>query len=86
MQISIRIIYRSDSRLMQKASFPVNIKLFKEDPAKEAARLAYEWWKQIKKKMSYRAEIESVVYNEEIDITELVRQMENQIPGGNLPF
>lgn len=86
MEISIRVIYQSDSRLMQKASFSINIKNFKDDPDKEAARVAYEWWKQIKSDMSYRAKIVNVVYNEDIDITDRVMQLENQIPGDNLPF
>lgn len=75
MNILIKINYKSDSdsKLLQKASFPVNTYKFKQDPNKEAARVAYEWWKFVKREMSYRVRITEVTYNEGNDITELVR-------------
>lgn len=70
---------------MQKASFPVNAKYFKEDSDQEATRVAFKWWKQIQRVMSYRARIETVTYNGENNITELVKQLdEDQIQ--DLPF
>jgi hypothetical protein len=47
MNITIEIMYTSDydSKLMQKGSFPVNNFHFKQKPEKEAARVAFEWWK-----------------------------------------
>lgn len=87
MQISIRIIYKGNARIMQKGIFPVNSYHFKQDPDQEAARIAHEWWKKIKKEMSYRAKIESVTYNEEIDITALVKKLDNiPLSGLDLPF
>jgi hypothetical protein len=67
MQITIRIIYKGySSRLMRRGSFPVNSKLFKEDPIKEAARVACEWIKQIRRE-SHIEEIIEVNYDEDKD-------------------
>ena len=89
MNINIQIFYTSDldSKIKQSASFPVNTYQFKRDPHKEAARVTFEWWKLIKKNMSYRVILEKVIYNGEHDITELVKQLDNApIPDIDLPF
>lgn len=87
MNITIQIFYTSDydSKLMQKASFPVNTYHFKQKPDQEAARVAFEWWKLIKHDLSYRVKIEKVIYNGENDITELIKQLDNA-PIPDLPF
>lgn len=89
MNINITIHYRStsDSRLLQSGYFPVNSLEFKKDPNKEAARVAYEWWKLIKRDMSFQVIIDKVTYNEEHNITELVKQLDDApIPDIDLPF
>lgn len=88
MKISITIIYKSNgNKVSQQASFPVNSKRFKEDPHTEAARVTYEWLKEIKKEMSYSVEIDNVVYSGDNDITELVKQLDDDpLPDDNLPF
>lgn len=89
MNITIQIMYTSDydSKLMQKGSFPVNTYHYKQKPDKEATRVAFEWWKLIKHDLSYRVEIDEVIYNGEHDITELVKQLDNApIPDLDLPF
>ncbi|MCQ6281989.1 hypothetical protein [Bacillus sp. EB600] len=89
MNINIQIFYTSDldSKTQQSASFPVNTYQFKRDPHKEAARVTFEWWKLIKKNMSYRVILEEVIYNGEHDITELVKQLDDTpIQDIDLPF
>lgn len=87
MKISIRIIYQANgNKIMQKADFPVNYRKSKENPDQTAARVASYWLNQIKHEMNI-ADILKVVYNEDIDITELVKQLEESpIPDMDLPF
>ncbi|MFJ7681676.1 hypothetical protein [Peribacillus butanolivorans] len=60
---------------MQSGSFPVANSDFKKDPDWTAAVAAYEWIQQIKS--SYAASkdfrINQVNYNNDVDITELVK-------------
>lgn len=60
---------------MQRGSLPVNMTQFKKDTNKEAARVAFEWIKQIRRE-AYVSEIVEVIYNDNHDITELVRGLE----------
>jgi predicted O-methyltransferase YrrM len=76
MKITIRIIYQGyAAKLMQRASFAVNQKAFKVDPDRKAARIAYEWLKEIKRE-GHVQEIVKVIYNNDQDITELVKELE----------
>jgi hypothetical protein len=88
MKITIRIIYQGyASKLTQQASFPVDDFEFEVNSDNEAARVAFVWWKLLKKDLSYQAVIEKVVYNEENDITELVKELDNApLSDLNLPF
>lgn len=89
MNINIQIHYIStyDSKMSQRGSFPVNVYQFRQNPNLEAARVAFTWWKLIKKDMSYKVAIERVTYNAENDITELVKRLDKApIPDLDLPF
>lgn len=89
MNITIEIHFKSDSdsKIMKRGSFPVNVSKFNKDQNREAARVAFEWWKQIKHENSYRIKIEKVTYDEINNITELVKQLDNApIPDLDLPF
>jgi FAD synthase len=76
MTITIRIIYRGyAARIMRRGSFSVNTFEFDIDSNQEAARVAYEWVKQIRRE-AHIEEIIEVVYDQDKDITELVRELE----------
>jgi hypothetical protein len=76
MNITIKVIYRGyEARLMRRGSFPVNSFEFEIDPDQEAARVAYEWIKQIRRE-GHIEEIIEVFYNGENDITELVKEID----------
>lgn len=64
---------------MQRGSFPINPFEFKVEPDKEAARVAMEFLKMIRKE-GHIEEIIEVVYNDDKDITELVKELNK---GGN---
>ncbi|MDQ0220714.1 hypothetical protein ELQ35_01990 [Peribacillus cavernae] len=65
------------SRSLHQGSFPVNAKEFRKDPQFTAAVAAYEFVRQIKMSAlgHMESEIEQVLYNNEQDITEVVRQV-----------
>lgn len=89
MNVNIQIHYTStyDSKMSQRGSFPVNAYQFRQNPNQEAARVAFIWWKLIKKDMSYKVAIERATYNAENDITELVKWLDKApIHDDNLPF
>lgn len=76
MVITIKIIYRGyTSKILQQAEFRVNMRRFKDDPDQEAARVAFEWLKQIQREMNVR-EIIEVVYNDKHDITKFVKALD----------
>ncbi|MBT2647216.1 hypothetical protein J7E52_10855 [Bacillus sp. ISL-34] len=66
---------------MQSGNFPVPNSEFKKDPDCTAAIAAYEWIQQIK--ISFAASedfrIDQVVYNEDNNITELVKKVNSKI-------
>ncbi|MGM1033418.1 MAG: hypothetical protein ACQEXK_13235 [Bacillota bacterium] len=75
MNIYIKVyLHSKGTKFLQSGSFPVVNSEFKKDPDWTAAIAAYEWIQQIKN--SYAASedfrIDQVVYNDDIDITELV--------------
>ncbi|MBM7691149.1 hypothetical protein JOC77_000554 [Peribacillus deserti] len=79
MQISLEVtMHAHGTRFLQKGVFPVNSKKFHQNPDHAAAQTAYEWIQKIKKQTGYATdtEIVKVVYNENIEITQLVKKME----------
>lgn len=62
---------------MQSGSFPVLNSAYKKDPDWTAAIAAYEWIQQIKVKFAASEDfrIDQVVYNDDIDITDLVKKV-----------
>jgi hypothetical protein len=69
MNVSIRIDYKSDSKISQSASLVLK--------GRRAEQVALQWWKELKREMSYRAELE-VVTADGKDITQLVKDLEEQ--------
>jgi hypothetical protein len=85
MNVTIEIHYISNqTKVMQAGSFPLR--------GKSKEQVALNWWKQIKKEMSYHAQLEKVIANGDKDITELVKELEKKEwrkrdeTSGNLPF
>jgi uncharacterized protein (UPF0218 family) len=82
MNVTVEIHYKSDSRALQKGSFQLR--------GRKPEQIALEFWKQIKKKMSHRAELEKVIVDGDQDITQLVIDLEkqewNKSMIDNLPF
>lgn len=76
MNITIRIIYRGyAARIMRRGSFPVDPFEFEVDPHKEASRAAMEFLKMIRKE-GHIEEIIEVVYNDDNDITEKLKELD----------
>ncbi len=78
MNINIKVyLHAKETKFMQSGSFPVLPSVFKKEPDWAAAIAAYEWIQQIKS--SYAASddfrIDEVIYNGDIDITELVKKV-----------
>ncbi|MBD8133940.1 hypothetical protein IFR10_00120 [Bacillus sp. CFBP 13597] len=76
MNINIKVyLHSKGTKFLQSGSFPVPNAKYKEDPDWTAA--AYEWIQQIKS--SYAASedfrIDQVIYNDDVDITELVKKV-----------
>ncbi|QNG60402.1 hypothetical protein H4O14_02425 [Bacillus sp. PAMC26568] len=61
---------------LQQGEFRVHVRKYKEDPDKEAARIAYEWFRKVKRDFIYDVTLYKVLYNEK-DITELVKEKES---------
>ncbi|MDR7237100.1 hypothetical protein [Neobacillus drentensis] len=80
--ITIEIHYKSDSRTLQKGSFQLR--------GRKSEKIALDFWKQIKKGNSHRAELEKVIVDGDQDITQLVIDLEklewNISMNDNLPF
>ncbi|MFJ5762753.1 hypothetical protein ACIQAA_27215 [Neobacillus sp. NPDC093182] len=69
--ITIEIHYRAfTSKCAQHGSF--------QSKGRKPEFIAYHWWKQIKKEMSYHAELEKVLVDGDKDITEIVNVLEKQ--------
>ncbi|MFE3973203.1 MULTISPECIES: hypothetical protein [unclassified Peribacillus] len=80
MNITIKVyLHVKDTNFSQSGSFPVLNSDFKKDPDWTAAIAAYEWIQQINKNMGSRVRIDQVIYNEENDITELVKKVRTNI-------
>jgi hypothetical protein len=82
MNVSIEIHYKTDSKTVQKGSFPLR--------GRKPEKVALEFWKQIKKDMSHHAQLEKVIVDGDQDITQLVKDLEllewNKSMDDNLPF
>ncbi|MBK5497399.1 hypothetical protein [Peribacillus sp. TH14] len=77
MYINIKVyLHSKGTNFLQSGSFPVPNIDFKKDPDWTAAIAASEWIQQIK--ISFAASedfrIDQVIYNEDINITELVKK------------
>jgi len=78
MNINIKVyLHSKGTKFLQSGSFPVRNSDFKKDPDWTAAIAAYEWIQQIKIKFAASDDfrIDEVFYNEENDITELVKKV-----------
>lgn len=74
------------SRVMRRSNFKVNSKDFKNDPDFTSAVIAYEWIQEQKKETGFQDTIiEKVIYDNEYDITELVKKIRPVIYD-DLPF
>lgn len=76
MNINIMVyLHSKETKFLQSGSFPVVNSEFKKEPDWTAAIAAYEWIQQIKNKFAASDDfrIDQVIYNEDIDITELVK-------------
>ncbi|MEH7484761.1 hypothetical protein V7157_27560 [Neobacillus drentensis] len=82
MNVVIEIHYKSDSRALQAGTFPLR--------GRKPEQVALDFWKQIKKEMSYHAELEKILAFGDQDITQLVIDLEkeewNKSMNDNLPF
>ncbi|RRN68447.1 hypothetical protein EI200_19715 [Peribacillus simplex] len=78
MNIIIKVyLHTKGNNFLQSGSFPVPNSDFKKDPDWTAAIAALEWIQQIKINFAASEDfrIDQVVYNEDIDITELVKKV-----------
>lgn len=76
MQINIEIHYFCESPGLTRGSFYVNVRAFRENPDREAARVALDWFKKVRREGLSEVKLEKILYNSEHDITELVKQLE----------
>ena len=82
MQIVIDLYYFVNGmKTLQCGYFKVNLRNYKEDPDKEAARVAYEWFRQVKRDFIYEVRLHKALYYE-IDITEEVVKLKDPGTGG----
>ncbi|MFJ8071585.1 hypothetical protein ACIQZD_21970 [Peribacillus sp. NPDC096447] len=78
MNINIKVyLHSKGTKFLQSGSFPVPNSDFKKDPDWTAAIAAYEWIQQININFAASEDfrINQVTYNEDIDITELVKKV-----------
>ncbi|WP_340373313.1 hypothetical protein [Peribacillus sp. FSL E2-0218] len=78
MNINIKVYLHSKGiNFLQSGSFTVPNSDYKKDPDWTAAIAAYEWIQQIKINFAASDDfrIDKVIYNEDIDITEVVKKV-----------
>ncbi|MGG4200757.1 hypothetical protein [Peribacillus frigoritolerans] len=78
MNINIKVyLHSKGTKFLQSGTFPVVNSEFKKDPDWTAAIAAHKWIQQIKNNYAASEDfrIDQVVYNEDIDITELVKSV-----------
>ncbi|WP_284037478.1 hypothetical protein [Neobacillus sp. 114] len=82
MTIHIQINYIASSKLSQSGTFQLR--------GRRPEQVALAFWKQIKKDMSYHANLVTVILNGDQDITQMVIELEKQewdkSLDDNLPF
>ncbi|WP_336863693.1 hypothetical protein [Peribacillus frigoritolerans] len=81
MNINIKVyLHSKGTKFLQSGSFPVPNAEFKKDPDWTAAIAAYEWIQLIKINFAASEDfrIDQVIYNEDIDITELVKKVKHK--------
>ncbi|MFS0591701.1 hypothetical protein AB1L05_08875 [Cytobacillus horneckiae] len=75
------------NRGLRRGNFDIKNSEFKKDPDWYISILAYEWiQKQISEYDGRKTEIVKVTWNEENDITEIVKQIRPIEPIDDLPF
>lgn len=75
MQVLIKVHYTFNSvKCLQTGSFPVNYRDYKQDPDKAVSVQAVKFVIEIQKQFP-EMEIIKVLFNEDIDISNLVREM-----------
>lgn len=75
--IKITCIDEDGYKIMQQNELRVSDYAYKRNPDQEAAKIAYEGWRKIRRDMSYLVTLDTVIYEETHDITQLVKEMEN---------
>lgn len=81
------ILHVEGNRGFRNGEFHVRDSEFKKDPDFAIAVAAYEWIQQQKRETGQRETIiEKVTWNEENDITDIVREIEPALPEDDLPF
>ena len=78
MNINIKVYFHpKGTRFLQSDSFPVLSSDFKKEADWTAAIAAYYWIKQIKSSCTASEDfrIDQVIYNDDVDITELVKKV-----------
>lgn len=78
MNINIKVyLHSKGTKFLQSGNFPVLDSDYKKNPDWTAAVASYEWIQQIKSNYSASKDfrINQVVYNDDVDITELVKMV-----------
>ncbi|MDP9741841.1 UNVERIFIED_ORG: hypothetical protein QFZ59_003671 [Bacillus sp. B2I3] len=78
MNINIKVyLHSKGTKFLQSGSFQVLSSNFKKEPDWTVAIAAHEWIQQIKNNFASSEDfrIDQVIYNEDIDITELVEKV-----------
>jgi hypothetical protein len=83
LNVTIDIHYLSGSKGATYGSFQLK--------GKKPEEVALQYWNEIKRELSYRAKLEKVIINGAEDISEMVKNLENQAlknidDNWNLPF
>ncbi|MBG9585608.1 hypothetical protein [Cytobacillus firmus] len=88
MRVVIQTILNVEgNRGFRTGKFHVRESEFIKDPDFAVAVVAYEWIQQQKRETGQRDTIiEKVTWNQENDITQIVREIQPVIPEDNLPF
>ncbi|WP_428909455.1 hypothetical protein [Niallia sp. Krafla_26] len=86
MNIHIELTYIGwESTITQKGNFRVDDREFREVPDKAAAEVTLNWIKGIRRERGIN-NILKVTYNNEHDITDLVKDLDTRIHDDGLPF
>ncbi|CRK83005.1 hypothetical protein [Neobacillus massiliamazoniensis] len=68
-KISFEIHYKAYNRTTQRSSFLLI--------GRKTEQVAFEWWKQIRKEMSFHTELDKVIVNGDQDVTDIVKELES---------